>query len=237
MKMMWMAEQEKQEERLKRKMTAMLERSMNTTLTGTGMSYDDLCMHPNLDLPEGFKVPCFELFNGTGNPKAHLRAYCDQLVGVRDNQALIMRLFSRSLTGEVSEWFTAQDIRRWNTWEAMAAAFMERFHFNIKTVPDRYYLEKVQQKSTEKFCEYMSRWRTEAARVQPPMGEEELVSIFIRSQETYFYDRMFSMAGRPFSKLVKMGEATEDGLKTGQIVSMTGKSTGSSSTGFMRKRG
>ncbi|XP_059281350.1 uncharacterized protein LOC132035048 [Lycium ferocissimum] len=236
MKKAWKAEQEKQEERLERKMTAMLERSMRTTLTGTGLSYDDLCMHPNLDLPEGFKVPRFELFNGTGNPKAHLRAYCDQLVGVRDNQALIMRLFSRSLIGEASEWFTAQDIRRWVTWEDMAAAFMERFRFNMETVPDRYYLEKVKQKSTENFREYASRWRTEAARVQPPMGEEELVSVFIRSQETDFYDRMLSMAGRPFSELVKMGEAIEDGLKTGRIISMTGKPVGSGSTGFARKK-
>ncbi|XP_060200394.1 uncharacterized protein LOC132628648 [Lycium barbarum] len=139
----WKAEQEKQEERLEWKMTNMLERSMRTTLTGTGLSYDDLCMHPNLDLFEGFKVPRFELFNGTSNPKAHLQAYCDQLVSVRDNQALIMRLFNRSLTREASELFTAQNIRCWVTWEDMVAAFMERFCFNMETVPDRYYLEKV----------------------------------------------------------------------------------------------
>ncbi|XP_059285130.1 uncharacterized protein LOC132038485 [Lycium ferocissimum] len=232
----WKAEKEKQEERLEWKMTARLERSMRTTLTGTGLSYDDLCMHPNLDLPEGFKVPRFELFNGTGNPKAHLRADCDQLVGVRDNQALIMRLFGRSLTREASKWFTAQYIRRWVTWEDIAAAFMERFRFYMETVPDRYYLEKVKQKSIENFREYASRWRTEAARVQPPMDEEELVSVFICSQETYFYDRMLEMAGRPFSELVKMGEAIEDGLKIGRIISMTGKPTRSGSTGFARKK-
>ena len=47
-----------------------------------GLSYEDLCIHPNLDLPEGFKVPKFVTFNGIGNPLAHLRVYCDQLVGV-----------------------------------------------------------------------------------------------------------------------------------------------------------
>ena len=39
--------------------------------------------------------------------------------------------------------FTVQDIRCWITWEDMVTAFMERFHFNTETVPDRYYLEKV----------------------------------------------------------------------------------------------
>ncbi|XP_060170475.1 uncharacterized protein LOC132601406 [Lycium barbarum] len=228
----WKDEQEKQEERLERKMTAMLERSMRTTITGTGLSYDDLCMHPNLDLPKGFKVACFKSFNRTGNPKAHMLGYCDQLFRVRDNQELIMWLFSRSSTGEALEWFTAQDIRRWATWEDMAAAFIERFRFNMETVLDICYLEKVKQKSTENFCEYASRWRTEATRVQPPMGEEELCQFL--SIQTDFYDRMLSMVGRPFSELVKMGEAIEDGFKTGRIISMTRKPAGSGSTGFAR---
>ncbi|XP_060190731.1 uncharacterized protein LOC132620009 [Lycium barbarum] len=236
MEKVWKPKQEKMEKRLERKMTAMSEQSIRTTRISTGLSYDYLCMHQNLDLPEGFKVPCFELFNGIGNPKAYLRAYCDQLVGVRDNQALIMRLFSGSLTGEASDWFTAQDIRRWVTWEDMAVAFMERFRFHMKTVPVRYYLEKVKQKSTENFCQYASRWRMEAASVQPPMGKEELVSIFIRSQETNFYDRMLSMAGKQFFELIKMGEAIKYGLKTGRIISVAGKATGSSSTGFIRKK-
>ncbi|KAK4717802.1 hypothetical protein R3W88_016140 [Solanum pinnatisectum] len=59
-----------------------------------GLNYEDLCIHPNLDLPEGFKVPKFDVFGGTGSPLAHLRAYCDQLVGVGRDEALLMRLFS-----------------------------------------------------------------------------------------------------------------------------------------------
>ena len=43
----------------------------------TGLSYEDLCIHPNLDLPEGFKTTKFYTFGGVRNPMAHLRAYCD----------------------------------------------------------------------------------------------------------------------------------------------------------------
>ena len=39
------------------------------------LSYEDLCIRPNLDLPEGFKIPKFDTFGGVGNPMAHLRAY------------------------------------------------------------------------------------------------------------------------------------------------------------------
>ena len=32
-----------------------------------GLNYEDLCIHPNMDLPEGFKVPKFGTFGGVGN--------------------------------------------------------------------------------------------------------------------------------------------------------------------------
>ncbi|TMW81264.1 hypothetical protein EJD97_010805, partial [Solanum chilense] len=81
-----------------------------------GLSYKDLCIHPNLDLPQGFKVPKFVTFNGTRNPLAHLKVYCDQLVGVCKNEALLMRLFSRSLSGEALEWLTSQELKQWKSW-------------------------------------------------------------------------------------------------------------------------
>lgn len=71
-----------------------------------GLNYEDLCIHPDLDLPEGFKVPKFDTFRGVGNPMAHMRAYYDQLIEVGRDEALLMRLFSRSLCGEALQWFT-----------------------------------------------------------------------------------------------------------------------------------
>ena len=65
-----------------------------------GLSYKDLYIHPDLNLPEGFKILKFDTFGGVGNPMVHLRAYCDQLVGVGRDKALLMRFFSQSLCGE-----------------------------------------------------------------------------------------------------------------------------------------
>ncbi|XP_059306268.1 uncharacterized protein LOC132057665 [Lycium ferocissimum] len=206
---------------MEKKMEELLEKSNRSARKATGLRYDDLCMHPDLDLPEGFKIPKFEMFNRTGNPR---RTFAPTATNCR------------SLTKEATEWFATQDIRQWHTWEDMAESFMERFRFNVETVPDRYYLEKVKQKSTENYREFASRWRAEAARVQPPMCEGELVSVFIRSQEPDFYDRMLSMAGRPFAELVKMGEAIEDGLKSGKIVSVFNKASGQATAGIFRKK-
>ena len=40
-----------------------------------GLSYAELCIHPDLNLPEGFKILKFDTFGGVGTPMVHLRAY------------------------------------------------------------------------------------------------------------------------------------------------------------------
>lgn len=46
------------------------------------LSYEDLCIHLDVELAEGYKPPKFDLFNGIGDPKAHLCMQCDKLAGV-----------------------------------------------------------------------------------------------------------------------------------------------------------
>lgn len=45
------------------------------------LGYDGLCVHPGVDLPEGYKVPKFEVFNYTRKQMVHLRRCCDQISG------------------------------------------------------------------------------------------------------------------------------------------------------------
>ena len=47
----------------------------------TGLNYEDLCIHPNLNLPEGFKIHKFDTFGGIGNP-----------LGVGRDEYILMRL-------------------------------------------------------------------------------------------------------------------------------------------------
>ena len=198
-----------------------------------GLSYAELCIHPDLNLPEGFKIPKFDTFGGVGNPMAHLRAYCDQLVGVGRDEALLMRLFSRSLCGEALEWFTSHETRQWPSWNALAKDFIDRFAYNVEIVPDRYSLEKMKQKPTESYREFAYRWRKEAARVRPPMTEKEIVEVFVRVQEPEYYDRIILLVGAKFAEIVKVGETIEDGLKSGKIARV---SASPGSSGLIRKR-
>ncbi|KAK4708058.1 hypothetical protein R3W88_028983 [Solanum pinnatisectum] len=198
-----------------------------------GLNYEDLCIHPNLDLPEGFKVPKFDTFRGTKNSLAHLRTYCDRLVGVGRNEAFLIRLFSRSLSGEALEWLTSHKIKQWSSWNALAKDFVERFAYNVEIVPDRYSLERIKRKSTESYREYAYRWRKEAARVRPPMTEKEIVEVFIRIQEPEYYDKIMLLIGEKFVEIVKVGEAIEEGIKTGKISRFA---TLTESSGLLKKK-
>ncbi|XP_010314424.2 uncharacterized protein [Solanum lycopersicum] len=185
-----------------------------------GLSYEDLCMHPDVELPEGYKLPKFETFNGIGDPKAHLRMYCDKLVGVGRDEMILMKLFMRSLTGENLSWYIEHDLRKWIKWVDMATDFMNRFGFNIENAPDWFYIQNLKKKPSESFREYAIRWRSEAARARPPMEESQMKDYFIRAQEPQYNDRMMLVAKKSFAEIIKLGERIEEGIKNGTIINL-----------------
>ncbi|KAJ8566121.1 hypothetical protein K7X08_030598 [Anisodus acutangulus] len=196
-------------------------KNIQTSKGHEGLEYEDLCMHPDIELPVGYKMPKFDLFDGKGNPYSHLRSYCDKLIGVGKNQAIIMKLFVRSLTGEALDWYTSQDPRKWHDWGTIAQDFVDRFRFNTDTVLDRFYLMKLEKKSTETFREYAMKWRAEAAKVQPPITGSEMATLFVQSlKDATYYERMISVIGRSFSEVVRMGDFIEEGIKTGRIANL-----------------
>ncbi|XP_019236092.1 PREDICTED: uncharacterized protein LOC109216402 [Nicotiana attenuata] len=130
------------------------------------LRYESLCMHPNVELPPGFKIPKFNTFNGKGNPISHSKDYCSRLVGVGHNEAIRMKLFIQSLTGLALDWFTQQNFSKWYTWEDMVHDFVEQYKFNIGDSPMICYMREVERMQREYFVEYAMRWRLEASKIR-----------------------------------------------------------------------
>ncbi|XP_070031984.1 uncharacterized protein [Nicotiana tomentosiformis] len=147
----------------------------------------------NVDIPIAYKPPKFDIFDGTGDPHAHLRAYCYNLVGVGRNDKLRMKLFIRSLTGEALTWYTRQDHKNWREWQDMEEDFKNRFRFNTKITLDRFALANLQKQPSKSFQE---------------------------SKEGIYFEKMIGMMGQNFPELVKMGDVLEEGIKSGKIQSM-----------------
>ncbi|XP_070034191.1 uncharacterized protein [Nicotiana tomentosiformis] len=116
-----------------------------------GLNYDDLCIQPDVELPEGYKPPKFEMVDGTGDPKVHLRTYCDKLVGVGKDERICIKLFMRSLTGDALSWYISQNPKKWVNWVIMASDFMDRFRFNTENALDVFYIQNLKKKPMETF--------------------------------------------------------------------------------------
>ncbi|XP_070022476.1 uncharacterized protein [Nicotiana sylvestris] len=65
------------------------------------VAYKDLCLFPNVQLPVGFKMPKFNLYNGHDDPVAHIRGFCSKMRGAGGRDELLMAYFSQSLSGSV----------------------------------------------------------------------------------------------------------------------------------------
>ncbi|XP_070051018.1 uncharacterized protein [Nicotiana tomentosiformis] len=146
-----------------------------------GLNYEDMCIQSDVELPEGYKPPKFEMFDGTGDPKVYLRTYCDKLVGVRKDERIRMKWFMRSLTGDAISWYISQNPKKWVSWVSMASDFMDRFRVNTENAPNVLYIRNLKKKPIETFCEYATRWRSEAAKVRTTLEEEQMNKFFVRS--------------------------------------------------------
>ncbi|XP_010324801.2 uncharacterized protein [Solanum lycopersicum] len=183
------------------------------------VAFKDLCMFPNVHLPPCFKTPKFDKYDGHGDPLAHLKRYCNQLRGAGGKEELLMAYFCESLTGVTSELLIDKEISHWHIWDDMAQDFVRQFQYNVDIMPDHNTLSNTRKKPSKSFREYAIKWREQAARVKPPLNEQELVDIFIEAQDPDYFHHLTAAMGRPFHTAIKIGEMVESGLKTGRIVS------------------
>jgi len=80
-------------------------------------------------------------------------------------------------------------------------------------------LTKIEKKPSESFREYGFHWREQAARVDRPMKESEIVDYFLQALEPIYFGHLVSSVGKSFNKVVKMGGMVEEGLKSNKIMS------------------
>ncbi|XP_071916235.1 uncharacterized protein [Coffea arabica] len=137
------------------------------------LDYDDLCLFPNVQLPVGFKTPKFNKYDGTGNPKTHLRLFANKLGRPVDDENLPLRLFPESLEGDALDWYS-----------------------NLKP-------EEI------------------AAKVEPPMTEDEIVRTFIKAHDPPHFEEIFRMTGCSFAAIVNKLEEYDDFVRVGKIVNVS----------------
>jgi len=79
-------------------------------------------------------------------------------------------------------------------------------------------LQAMTQKDKESFKEYTPRWRQIVAQVRPPLEENELTKIFLKTVDQFYYKKMVASAPNNFVEMVAMGMRLEEGVREGHLV-------------------
>ncbi|GAA0187064.1 hypothetical protein LIER_34352 [Lithospermum erythrorhizon] len=91
----------------------------------TRMSFSD--RFDALKLPPGFKLPQLELYDGTGDPIKHLKAYISHMRITSNNLDVYAKVFPNSLTRKARDWYMALPMKKIDTYQQTADAFVAKF--------------------------------------------------------------------------------------------------------------
>ncbi|GKV38839.1 hypothetical protein SLEP1_g46704 [Rubroshorea leprosula] len=150
---------------------------------------DDFCYYLGIQTNFKFKQPNFDKYDG-----------------------------SDSLSGPASIWFSTLDKKKIHTFKDVSQAFMRQYEYNMSLAPTRDSLQRIAKKGNETFKEFAQRWRSEAAKVIPPLTDSEICYLFIKSTTGTFRAWLAPCVGYTFAQLVIAGEQNEEGLKVGIIM-------------------
>ncbi|XP_071926647.1 uncharacterized protein [Coffea arabica] len=157
-------------------------------------------------LPERFKTPKFNKYDGTGNPKTHLRLFANKL---------------ESLEGDALDWYSNLKPDEIKTWLDLSDAFIRQYEYNCELAPARTTLEGTKRKPSEDHKTYAKRWRKIAAKVEPPMTEDEIIRTFIKAHDPPYFEEIFRMTGCSFAAIINKLEEYDDFVKAGKIVNVS----------------
>nr|XP_027109129.1 uncharacterized protein LOC113728996 [Coffea arabica] len=185
------------------------------------LDYNELCLFPDMQLPVGFKAPKFSKYDGTGNPKTHLRMFANKLGKPMDDENLPVRLFPESLEGDALEWYSNLKPEDMRTWLDLSTVFIRQYEYNCDLAPTRTTLERTKRKPSEDHKTYAKRWRKLAAKVEPSMTEDEIVRTFIKAHDPPYFEEIFRMTGCSFAEIVNKLEEYDEFVRAGKIVNVS----------------
>ncbi|XP_070008604.1 uncharacterized protein [Nicotiana sylvestris] len=94
---------------------------------------------------------------------------------------------------------------------------MDKFRFNTENAPDVLFIQNLKKKPMETFREYVTRWKSEGAKVRPALEKEQMNRFFIRAQDPQYYERLMLIESQKFSDIIKLGERIEEGIKNSMV--------------------
>jgi hypothetical protein len=160
---------------------------------------------------------------GTQCPITHLKAYCNKMAEVVDDEKLLIHFFQDSLSDVALTWYMRLDNTKVKKWKDLVYAFMRQYKFNIDVGPDRLSLQAMEKDNKESIREYTRRWSEVAAQVDPPMLEKEMISLFSNTFKAPYFEYLVRSFAQHFTDMVVIAERIEQAIRLCKIANPTEK--------------
>jgi hypothetical protein len=153
-----------------------------------------------------------------------------------DNDQLLIHYFQASLTGAALRRNMGLDSANVCTFNDVGEAFVKKYKYIVDMAPDRDQLRSMSQKDKETFKEYAQRWRELVAQINPPLEEKEMIKIFLKTLNSFYYERMISSAPNDYTEMVNIGMRLEEGVREGRLSKDEASSSKKYSGSFSKKK-
>ena len=101
---------------------------------GQGMGYsfdfDDMMQFDGDKLPDKFKMPQLQKFDGTGDPRIHLSQYTTTMSTTKAPMSVVARLFVLSLKGMAVNWYHGLEKSVRAYWKELCSTFLKQYVFS-----------------------------------------------------------------------------------------------------------
>ncbi|KAF5932547.1 hypothetical protein HYC85_028718 [Camellia sinensis] len=166
-------------------------------------------------LPDRFKMPHIDRFDGSGDPMVHLSLFSDILRPMGLTRLQKLSLFGRTLSGIAVTWYAKLEDSVKQNWEEMAEAFVAQYSYNTQIEITTRDLETMRQEPKESFSEFVTRWRAKASMMTLRPTDKDQIRMIVRNLQPKLMQKMIVIPFPTFADLHEMGVQIEDAMKQG----------------------
>ncbi|KAE8676653.1 hypothetical protein F3Y22_tig00111582pilonHSYRG00356 [Hibiscus syriacus] len=111
----------------------------------------ELSLVPDLVIPHEFRVPNFEIYDGTSCPLIHLKMFCRRMEGHLNDDDLLIHFFHNSLVGPAVVWYNHLNREQIKTWVNRADDFLGQYRYVKGLASKCHDLQRIRMKANERF--------------------------------------------------------------------------------------
>ena len=177
-----------------------------------GYSFDfyDMMQFNGDKLPDKFKMPQLQKFDGTGDPRIHLSKYMTTMSTTKAPMSVVARKFVLSLEATaVNQYHGLEKSIRAN-WKELHSTFLKQYEYNTKLEVSIRDLELAKQRSNESFSDFLTRLMNKACLMKNKLAKKDQVRMVVRNVSPNLVERLQMMNPKSFVDLYDEGLQAEE---------------------------